>query len=175
MLFSLAELTRKTVLFSRHDRVWKISDFGTSAVGTSKRALTTKYGRGTSSYRPPEVLSENAVYNRKADIWSLGCTLFELITKKKAFTGDWAVREHGISKGKSRFQLDETYPQWETARYLSAIVSAMLDVSWSDRPSAKELQETFHAATRRLDIHPYELITSTDNDEYEDTQLDEQT
>lgn len=175
MVFLPAELTQRAVLFSRHDRVWKIADFGTSAVGTSKKALTTKYGRGTSSYRAPEVVAENSVYNCKADIWSLGCTLFELITKKKAFSGDWEVFKHSISKAKYRFQLNETYPRWETTRYLSAMVSAMLDVSLRDRPSAKELRELLYFATRRLDIHPYELIAFSDNDEYEDTQHGEHT
>ena len=41
---------------------------------------------GTPYYMSPE-LCEDAPYNRKSDIWALGCILYELITLKHAFEG----------------------------------------------------------------------------------------
>ena len=41
---------------------------------------------GTPYYLSPEIC-EDRPYNRKSDIWSLGCLLYELCTLKHAFTG----------------------------------------------------------------------------------------
>lgn len=78
------------VLFSYIHQRWKISDFGTSAEGTSKRLQHTTLQRGTSSYRAPEVV-KNGSYNNKADIWAFGCIAYELCTKTPAFSGDWEM------------------------------------------------------------------------------------
>ena len=45
-----------SVLYSRQEGVWKIGDFGLTMEGTSQRGHTTRYARGTSSYRAPELL-----------------------------------------------------------------------------------------------------------------------
>ena len=41
---------------------------------------------GSNLYWAPEVLG-NEHYNSKADVWALGCILFELATLKPAFGG----------------------------------------------------------------------------------------
>src|SRR5271154_7196997 len=82
-----------SVLFSVNNDCWKIADFGTASEATSKCFNTTRYARGTPCYRAPEVLDEEAKYNNKADIWSLGCIIYEISSGAKAFSSDWAVRE----------------------------------------------------------------------------------
>ena len=42
---------------------------------------------GTPAYMAPETLEEVPVYNHTADLWSLGCVLFEICTLKQAFSG----------------------------------------------------------------------------------------
>src|SRR5947207_315012 len=79
------------VLYSHRSKCWKITDFGFTAEGTSKRAHTTRLARGSSSYWAPELLAEIAQYTNKVDIWALGCILYELVCGKRAFAGDWAV------------------------------------------------------------------------------------
>ena len=58
----------------------KIGDFGLSRNFNSYKAYTlTPNGAGTTQYNAPEVIDEGK-YNKKADIWSLGCIIYELFT-----------------------------------------------------------------------------------------------
>ena len=41
---------------------------------------------GTMPYCSPEVLM-NEPYNQKTDVWALGCILYEICTRRKAFDG----------------------------------------------------------------------------------------
>jgi hypothetical protein len=61
----------------------KVTDFGLSQSkdhGPSK----DKTFEGTLAYSAPEVV-EHTSYNDKADVWSLGCILYELVSFKQAF------------------------------------------------------------------------------------------
>lgn len=40
----------------------------------------------TKCYRPPELFLGNSVYSDKVDIWSLGCVVVELFTRKACFS-----------------------------------------------------------------------------------------
>jgi len=83
-------------LFSSKTGLWKIGDFGFSSEATSKHSKLTRYSRGTSSYRSPELLSEHPTYTNRADIWALGCIVYEIyILGSKAFFDDYVVREYG--------------------------------------------------------------------------------
>ena len=63
----------------------KIGDFGISKEFNSNKQYTfTQYGQGTLYYLPPEI-SAGEKYNKKADIWSLGCIIYELFTLKIYF------------------------------------------------------------------------------------------
>src|SRR5262245_55802001 len=55
--------------------------------------LSTQLGRGTTGYRAPELLREERKFNRKVDIWSFGCVIYELFTGKQAFKFDVAIFE----------------------------------------------------------------------------------
>ena len=61
----------------------KIGDLGIAKVMTSHNQTVV----GTCSYISPE-LCEARSYDDKSDIWSLGCVLYEICAKKKAFDGD---------------------------------------------------------------------------------------
>lgn len=41
----------------------------------------------------PEII-KNEEYNYKADIWSIGCVLYELATLRMVFTDDKNIRAH---------------------------------------------------------------------------------
>ena len=61
----------------------KIADLGFSKIQQDPYELSTTYC-GTPINMAPEVLNR-AMYNYKADVWSLGTILFELLTGKSPF------------------------------------------------------------------------------------------
>jgi serine/threonine protein kinase len=87
------------VLYSEKEMQWKISDFGFTVEGSSKRAITSEFSRGTASYRAPELLDPvKYTYTNKVDLWALGCVIFELVAERKAFKDDIAVYDHARNK-----------------------------------------------------------------------------
>ena len=54
---------------------------------------------GTPFYMAPETLEDFPVYNHKADLWSLGCVLFEICTLQQAFSGGSRTIIERISRG----------------------------------------------------------------------------
>jgi serine/threonine protein kinase len=61
----------------------KIADFGLAKKITQSISVMNSFV-GTLAYSSPELV-QNQKYNEKADIWSLGCILYELIMKKAPF------------------------------------------------------------------------------------------
>lgn len=112
--------------------------------GTSKRALMSKYGRGTSSYRAPELIAEQT-YNNKVDIFAMGCILYELIFQQKAFSGDIEVHIYSIEQKSISLPFDttgETFSEDDREAF-SNIIQQMLDVDPKKRPQASTLSQWF--------------------------------
>jgi len=73
----------------------KIMDFGLATL--AGRSKLTKSGSrlGTPAYMAPEQLEGQAV-DRRADIWALGCVLYEMLTQKTPFDAEY---EQAIAYG----------------------------------------------------------------------------
>ena len=71
-------------IFLNNDGTCKLGDMNVSKVA-KKGFLTTQ--TGTPYYASPEVWKDQP-YDYKADIWSLGCVLYEMTTLKPPFKGD---------------------------------------------------------------------------------------
>ncbi|MFA6958061.1 MAG: protein kinase [Thermoanaerobaculia bacterium] len=71
------------------DGAAKIVDFGLAKLSGASHITQTKQTLGTLAYMAPEQLLGEAV-GPQADLWSLGATLFEMLTGARAFRGESA-------------------------------------------------------------------------------------
>lgn len=111
----------------------KLADFGW-AKDTNKDAA--KSSVGTPLYMAPEVVrSENEFsYGSAADIWSLGCTVLEMLTRKPPYpdTIGWRVL---WKIGKGEFPVVPNYISEDAQNFIRKCLRA----NPSDRPTAAEL------------------------------------
>jgi hypothetical protein len=73
----------------------KVTDFGLAKllVGADQELGQTRQGiaMGTPAYMAPEQIRDARAVDQRADIFSLGCILYELVTRQRAFPGDQAL------------------------------------------------------------------------------------
>lgn len=73
----------------------KVTDFGLAKVlvGNGVELGQTRQGiaMGTPAYMAPEQIRDARAVDQRADIFSLGCILYELVTRSRAFPGDQAL------------------------------------------------------------------------------------
>lgn len=120
------------------DNTWKISDFGLTKEGTSRYAYTTKGAHGTESYRAPELVREQSVVTQASDIWALGCILYELAYKNKAFPRDFHVFEY--IHGERILEIHSLPGSARVQSYLGELIRRMLELNWWERPSARDVR-----------------------------------
>ena len=65
----------------------RLTDFGIAHMGSMERVTDSNSVLGTLDYLPPEVLAGSGVDTR-ADIWSFGVVLFEMLAGKRPFSGE---------------------------------------------------------------------------------------
>jgi serine/threonine protein kinase len=129
----------------------KILDFGLAKLFSENRAeagLTQEnVVMGTPWYLAPEQAENTRTADIRADIYSLGCTLFCLLTGQPPFTGDDPIQVIIA-------HLQEAPPPIETLRpdippELSALVTRMLAKKPSDRPQTpKDVAEALLVFTK---------------------------
>ena len=107
----------------------KVADFGIARI-TSQSKTATGTVMGTPSYMAPEQLAGKKVDGR-ADLFSLGVTLYELLTGEKPFTGE--------SVATLMFRIaNEPHPQISTARAdLPPGVQAVIDRALQKDPDQR--------------------------------------
>jgi serine/threonine protein kinase len=130
-------------LYSRAANTWKITDFGLASEGTSRRLHTTKYAISTECYRAPELLRDGTTYNNKADIWSMGCILYEIAIGHKPFKMDWGAIEYLSSREPLLLPIELIVARSLT-QDISSILLDMLGRDPGLRPSARDLCELFY-------------------------------
>lgn len=111
-----------------------LCDFGVAARLTSN-ALKRMTMAGTPFWMAPEVIREGDQYNAKADIWSLGITLYEIAT------GNPPYSEGGATWAMAMIE-KQTPPRLEGREYPQALkecIALCLDENPEERPSAELL------------------------------------
>lgn len=117
-----------------HEGNVQLCDFGV-AVQLTTTALKRATIAGTPFWMAPEVIREGDQYNVKADVWSLGITLYEIATGNPPYCdkgATWAMAM--IEK--------LTPPRLEGREYLAALkecIAMCLDENPEERPSADEV------------------------------------
>lgn len=130
------DIKAANVLITKEGYV-QLCDFGVAAKITAN-ALKRTTMAGTPYWMAPEVIREGDVYNSKADIWSLGITIYEIATGNPPYCDKdamWAMQL--ISK--------LTPPRLEGREYSTALkecIALCLDENPEERPSADDLLVT---------------------------------
>lgn len=120
--------------------MWKIADFGLTSYGTSRKAITTHYSRGTAAYLAPEFLEEIPTYTNKVDIWAMGCIFFEVVFRKRAFANDFFVYQYALRSLLLSIPLEsENIPEPGRMSFLSKLIREMLEIEPLKRPRAEEV------------------------------------
>lgn len=112
----------------------QLCDFGVAAQLTSNSIKRTTIA-GTPFWMAPEVIREGAQYNVKADIWSLGITIYEIATGNPPYCDKGATWAMTMIEKLTPPRLEgREYPQ-----ALKECIALCLDENPDERPSADEL------------------------------------
>ncbi len=117
----------------------KITDFGLARVKTETTSTSTASGsQGTVSWMAPECFKRGGKITSKADIFSFGMLLWELVTRKLPYEGAAApaIVIHWITSGEK-----ETIPE-ETPAGLKKMIQDCWETEPSRRPTATVIFET---------------------------------
>ena len=111
----------------------KILDFGIARTTLSLHGLTqTGAMLGTVGYMAPEQAMGSSDVDARADVFALGCVLFETLTGRRAFTGDHAVAVLAKVLAEEAPRVSELRPGIGGA--VDALVARMLAKNREDRP-----------------------------------------
>lgn len=127
------DIKAANVLITKEGNV-QLCDFGVAAQLTASN-LKRSTMAGTPYWMAPEVILEGTSYSYKVDIWSLGITVYELVTGNPPYCdkdAKWAMLL--IAKHKP--------PRLQSSSYLSLLkdfVAMCLDENPQERPMAEEL------------------------------------
>ncbi|DBA05400.1 TPA: hypothetical protein N0F65_007562 [Lagenidium giganteum] len=149
------DLKTKNVFLFADGRV-VVGDFGTCKVLSSTRGDPASTLIGSPLYMSPETL-EGVNYGFEADIWALGCVLYELLTGKAAFAAaSYPAVVYKITQGSPE-------PLQSTIEApLRALIDQMLDKDRKKRPSmAQIVQSTAPSDAEATSPAPASVVEET--------------
>jgi NIMA (never in mitosis gene a)-related kinase len=128
------DLKPQNIMLNKKRTVVKIGDFGIAKVLSSK-ITSAQTVVGTPCYISPEIC-EGRMYNRKSDIWALGCILYELTALHKAFEGSNlpALVMKIMQGSRALSPLNDKYSQG-----LTLLINSMLCRNPEDRPNIENI------------------------------------
>ncbi|KAI6233536.1 Protein kinase domain-containing protein [Aphelenchoides fujianensis] len=123
------DLKPENVLLTGDQKMVRLCDFGV-ACDWKRAPKELQDFTGTPAYMSPEVLSKSLVPNGLADMWSLGCIVYEMFEGKKAF---------GSSMSRMAIQQVSFDPMSPKTPELAVFIVSRLIIEAGIRYSAKEL------------------------------------
>ena len=105
---------------------------------------------GSIPYCSPEIF-HGEPYNQKVDVWALGCIIYEMVTKKLAFSGS---NEEQI-KSKIVNGYIPKIPENSISKEIIEIYDRCMKQKQTDRPTIAELLaiDSIQDMARRVNIH----------------------
>ncbi|KAF8652091.1 hypothetical protein HU200_063037 [Digitaria exilis] len=112
----------------------KLADFGLAKEITKFSAIRSC--KGTVYWMAPEVVNPKKIYGTAADIWSLGCTVLEMLTRQIPYPDlEWTRALYTIGKGEA-----PPIPN-SLSKDAYDFISQCVKANAEDRPSASNLLE----------------------------------
>uniref|UniRef100_A0A915KEQ8 non-specific serine/threonine protein kinase n=1 Tax=Romanomermis culicivorax TaxID=13658 RepID=A0A915KEQ8_ROMCU len=126
------DIKPQNILLDKTKSICKLSDFGISKILSTYTKASTVIG--TPSYLSPEIC-EGKQYNKKSDVWSLGCILYELCTLRKAFEAE--------TLGSLVLQITRGHTKPIDGKYsdgLKDLIAGLLRIDPESRPSVEQIR-----------------------------------
>jgi predicted Ser/Thr protein kinase len=142
------DLKPANVLFMPDGRV-KLADMGIARLLSPEALTATLTLRGTPRYVSPEQARGDRVDSR-ADLYSLGCVLFEMLTGRTPFEGNLAALSYAhVNTPAPRVRsIDPAVPAG-----MDELVAAMLEKDPADRPqTGEDVRKSLDAAMRHAAV-----------------------
>ena len=133
----------------------KLADMGIARLLSPEALTATLSVRGTARYISPEQVRGDHV-DARADLYSLGCVLFEMLTGRTPFEGDLAALSYAhIHTPAPRVRsIDPTVPL-----AMDELVAAMLEKDPAKRPqTGEEVESSLASAIRHVVVEPTAVI-----------------
>ncbi|EGG23961.1 putative protein serine/threonine kinase [Cavenderia fasciculata] len=151
------DIKSENVFIGANDTL-KIGDFG---LATKSGATTKNHGKvGTYNYSAPEVLNGKS-YDRSADIFSLGCVFYEVLTLKLLVQNRLYFGEEILQDKFDKMKFLSDFPS--QYQYLGPLVLKMLDGNSALRPSIEsilnKLNGTQNMSNKSLVFTPKRKLT----------------
>jgi len=141
----------------------KLADFGLARFYQKRRRSDYTNRVITLWYRPPELLFGATVYGPEVDMWSAGCIMLELFTKKPVFQGNDEIHQLDVVYKILGTPIPERWP-------------GLTDLPWYELVKPREVihnhfRELFHKwlspagldlAERLLTYDPAQRVTAVD-------------
>ncbi len=127
----------------------KLADMGIARLLTPEALTATLSVRGTARYISPEQARGDRVDSR-ADLYSLGCVLFEMLTGRTPFEGDLAALSyaHAHTPAPRVRSIDPSVPA-----AMDELVAALLEKDPADRPqTGDDVRTSLEAAMRQAAV-----------------------